>query len=58
MTEYGADTIAGLHKFPPVTFSEEFQCAFLENTTRPLTIWISWWVSMSGPSRTSRPSRV
>ena len=30
MTEYGADTIAGLHKFPPVTFSEEFQCAFLE----------------------------
>lgn len=30
MTEYGADTIAGLHKFPPVTFSEEFQCALLE----------------------------
>ena len=31
MTEYGADTIAGLHKFPPpVTFSEEFQRAFLE----------------------------
>lgn len=30
MTEYGADTIAGLHKFPPVAFSEEFQCAFLQ----------------------------
>jgi beta-glucuronidase len=30
MTEYGADTIAGLHKLPPVAFSEEFQCAFLE----------------------------
>ena len=30
MTEYGADTIAGLHKFPPVTFREEFQCAFLD----------------------------
>lgn len=30
VTEYGADTIAGLHKFPPVAFSEEFQCAFLE----------------------------
>lgn len=30
MTEYGADTIAGLHKIPPVAFSEEFQCAFLE----------------------------
>ncbi len=29
MTEYGADTIAGLHKMPPVTFSEEYQCAFL-----------------------------
>lgn len=29
MTEYGADTIAGLHKLPPVTFSEEYQCAFL-----------------------------
>lgn len=29
MTEYGADTIAGLHKMPPVTFCEEFQCAFL-----------------------------
>lgn len=29
MTEYGADTVAGLHKMPPVAFSEEFQCAFL-----------------------------
>lgn len=34
MTEYGADTIAGLHKLPPVTFSEEFQCAFLEQYHR------------------------
>lgn len=30
MTEYGADTIAGLHKLPSVSFSEEFQCEFLE----------------------------
>jgi beta-glucuronidase len=30
MTEYGADTIAGLHKLPPVTFSEEYQCEFLK----------------------------
>ena len=30
MTEYGADTIAGLHKIPPVAFSEEFQCAYLD----------------------------
>lgn len=29
MTEYGADTVAGLHKMPAVAFSEEFQCAFL-----------------------------
>jgi len=29
MSEYGADTIAGLHKLPPVTFSEEFQCEYL-----------------------------
>lgn len=30
MSEYGADTIAGLHKLPPVTFSEEFQCEYLK----------------------------
>lgn len=30
MTEYGADTIPGLHKMPAVTFSEEYQCEFLE----------------------------
>lgn len=29
MSEYGADTIAGLHKWPPVAFSEEFQCVYL-----------------------------
>lgn len=29
MTEYGADTIPGLHKMPAVTFSEEYQCEFL-----------------------------
>ncbi len=34
MTEYGADTIAGLHKFPPVTFSEEYQCEFLKEYHR------------------------
>lgn len=30
MTEYGADTIAGLHRLPAATFSEEFQCEFLD----------------------------
>lgn len=29
ITEYGADTIAGLHKTPAVSFSEEFQCEYL-----------------------------
>jgi beta-glucuronidase len=30
ITEYGADTIAGYHSLPTVTFSEEFQCEFLK----------------------------
>jgi len=29
LTEFGADTIAGLHRLPPVAFSEEFQVEFL-----------------------------
>ncbi|MGP3560716.1 beta-glucuronidase [Geobacillus sp. BK01] len=30
MTEYGADTVAGLHDVDPVMFTEEFQVAFLQ----------------------------
>ncbi len=30
MSEYGADTIAGFHKMPPVAFTEEFQCMYME----------------------------
>lgn len=30
ISEYGADTIAGLHKLPAVAFTEEFQCEYLE----------------------------
>lgn len=30
MTEYGADAVAGMHKYPPVTFTEEYQCEFLK----------------------------
>lgn len=30
MSEYGADTIAGFHKTPPVAFTEEFQCLYME----------------------------
>lgn len=29
LTEHGADTIAGMHEFPPVIFSEEFQTEWL-----------------------------
>ncbi len=36
LSEYGADTIAGLHKLPPVTFSEEFQCAYLDEYHKKL----------------------
>lgn len=30
MTEYGADTVAGLHDVDPVMFTEEFQVAYLQ----------------------------
>lgn len=30
MSEYGADTIAGMHKLPAVTFTEEFQYEYLK----------------------------
>ncbi|NGP45118.1 beta-glucuronidase [Bacillaceae bacterium SIJ1] len=30
ITEYGVDTVAGLHKMPSVMFTEEFQVEFLE----------------------------
>ncbi len=31
VSEYGGDTVAGLHADPPVMFSEEYQVAMLEN---------------------------
>jgi len=34
VTEYGADTIAGIHKNPPSVFSEEFQIEFLNAYNR------------------------
>ena len=36
LSEYGADTIAGLHQDPPVMFSEEYQCQMLEHYHRVL----------------------
>lgn len=29
-TEYGADTVAGIHKLPSVQWSEEYQCEYLD----------------------------
>ena len=39
ITEYGADTIAGLHSDPPVMFSEEYQCRFLEEAHRAFDVY-------------------
>ena len=34
VTEYGADTLAGLHTLPSVSFSEEFQDGFMQEYFR------------------------
>jgi beta-glucuronidase len=34
VTEFGAEAIAGLHQEPPVMFSEEYQCEFLQRYFR------------------------
>ena len=34
--EYGADTIAGMHKLPEVIFSEEYQVTYLEENNRAM----------------------
>lgn len=36
MTEYGADTIAGLHKLPEVIFSEEYQKRCIEENNKAM----------------------
>jgi len=36
LTEFGADTIVGLHRLPAVPFSEEFQVEFLKSTRAAL----------------------
>lgn len=36
ITEYGADTIPGLHKLPEVIFSEEFQIEFYKENNRAI----------------------
>ncbi len=36
LTEFGADTLAGLHKLPSVAFSEEFQVEFLKEYQKVL----------------------
>lgn len=36
VTEYGADTVAGLHKLPEVMFSEEYQIEYLQENNRAM----------------------
>ena len=36
ITEYGADTIAGMHKLPETIFSEEYQIEYYKETNRAL----------------------
>lgn len=36
VTEYGADTVAGLHKLPEVMFSEEYQIEYLQENNRAI----------------------
>ena len=36
VTEYGADTIAGLHKLPEVIFSEEYQKRCIEENNKAM----------------------
>jgi beta-glucuronidase len=36
ISEYGTDTIAGLHKLPDVIFSEEYQIEFYKENNRAL----------------------
>ncbi len=49
VTEFGADTIAGMHHQPPIIFSEEFQVEFLRRYTevfddKPFVIGEQVWV--------------
>ncbi len=37
LSEFGADTIAGLHKLPSVAFSEEFQVEFIDEYRRTIS---------------------
>lgn len=36
LTEYGADTIAGMHSDPPVVFTEEYQCEMIRRVNNVL----------------------
>jgi beta-glucuronidase len=49
MTEFGADTLAGVHADPPEMWSEEYQAALLESVldacaSRPFVVGTQFWV--------------
>jgi len=54
-TEYGADTLAGLHDVVPGMWSEEYQADLLGCTTASSTASTPWSVSTFGTSPTSQP---
>ena len=42
MTEYGADTVAGLRDSTPVMFTEEYQVEYYKCTMKFLILWITF----------------
>lgn len=54
MTEYGADTLAGLHNCSPEMWSEEFQVEFYKCTAKPSTEEISSSANTHGISPITR----
>ena len=59
LSEYGADTVAGMHGFAPEMFTERSSRSSI--TARSTAVWMSAvlsWASGRGTSRTSRPSRA
>ena len=57
VTEYGADTMSGLHSTEGSLWSEEYQVALLETYHRVFDRTRRSWASTSGTSPTSPPGR-
>lgn len=58
LSEYGADTVAGMHGFAPEMFTEEFQVEYYRTINGCLDERRFVVGSGRGTSRTSRPSRA